>query len=178
LVVSGAQNQRFIPPDLLKIILTGSFGLIQMQMVWMIVIAIVCYFILEKHRFGNQIFAVGGNQNAAKAMGVDIDKVKIITFIITGVLAAFSGLISTTRVGAIGPMQGEGLELQAIAACVVGGTSLLGGRGSVAGAFFGAAILYTMQDILLLLRAPGFYLQLFIGLIIIFAVVVNKAIQK
>jgi len=109
---------------------------------------------------------------------VDVNKVKLIAFVIAGVTAALSGVVSTTRVSSVSPIQGEGLELQAIAACVIGGTSLLGGEGTVLGAFLGATLLYTIQDILLLLRAPGFYLNMFVGLVILAAVIFNQLIKR
>jgi simple sugar transport system permease protein len=112
------------------------------------------------------------------AIGVNSDKVKLIAFVIVGLLAAFSGIISAMRVHSVSPTQGSGLELQAIAACVIGGLSLTGGKGTVLGIFLGAAFLFIIQDILLLIRAPGFYLQMFMGLLLIVAVIFNNLIKK
>jgi simple sugar transport system permease protein len=89
-------------------------------------------------------------------------------------MAALSGVFSATRVNSITPVGGAGLELQAIAACVIGGLSLAGGRGSILGIFLGAALTYTIQDVLLLMRAPGFYLDIFVGALIVGAVILNQ----
>jgi len=178
LVLSQAQNERFDTSGAFKNIFSANVGPVQVQFIWLIIVAFITWFILERHRLGNHFFAAGGNRNAAIALGINVDRVKIIAFVITGVLAAFSGLISTIRVATISPIQGEGLELQAIAACVIGGTALMGGSGSVLGVIIGAALLYTIQDFLLLLRAPGFYLKLFLGLVIIIAVVLNQIVRK
>jgi simple sugar transport system permease protein len=127
---------------------------------------------------GNHIYGVGGNRDAATAIGVNVPRVKLSAFVVAGGAAALSGTISTVRVSSVSPIQGQGLELQAIAACVIGGVSLYGGKGSMIGVFLGAALLYTVQDILLLLRAPGFYLDSFIGAIIPVAATLNRVIQK
>lgn len=178
LLVSGASNEAFNPGPVMTNIFTASIGPVQVQFLWFVAIAILCWLLLERHRTGNHFFATGGNVNAARALGINVKKIKMTGFMILGGLASLSGIISTTRVNNVSPIQGEGLELQAIAACVIGGTALMGGRGSVLGAFLGAALLFTVQDVLLLLRAPGYYLRLFVGLIIVLAVVLNEILRK
>ena len=173
-LVSGTRPASFKPGGTFQAIFTASIGPLQAQFFWLLLVAILCYLLLEHHRLGNHFFAVGGNRQAAMAVGIDVDRVKLVAFVIAGVTAAFSGIMSTTRVSAVSPIQGEGLELQAIAACVIGGTSLSGGEGTVLGAFLGAALLYTIQDILLLLRAPGFYLNMFVGIVILVAAIINQ----
>jgi ribose/xylose/arabinose/galactoside ABC-type transport system permease subunit len=173
------KSEAFNVSDAWKAVFDGNQSFIQAQFVWLIVIALACWYILERTRLGNHLFASGGNSVAAKAAGVNVDRTKVIAFMITGFLAAFSGIVSTVRVTTVSPVQGEGIELEAIAACVIGGTALMGGRGSIIGPFLGAALLYSVQDILLLVRAPGSYLKLFLGIIIVVAVIVNKfAVKK
>ena len=178
LLISQAANESFHPGEFLTAVLTASIGPFQVQFIWFIIVGIGAWFLLERHKLGNHFFAVGGNKKAAIALGINAHRVKVIAFMILGGLSSLAGIISTSRVNAVSPIQGEGLELQAIAACVIGGTALMGGSGSVLGAFLGAALLYTIQDFLLLLRAPGFYLKLFVGLIIIVAAVLNEAMKK
>jgi simple sugar transport system permease protein len=178
LVVSKASNQTFSPNKLFANILTGHIGPLRVQFLWLIAVAIFTWVLLERHKTGNHFFAVGGNKQAASALGINPNKVKIIAFILTGVLTAFAGIISSTRVHSVSPQAGEGLELQAIASCVIGGTALMGGYGTVLGTFLGATLLYTIQDFLLLVRAPGAYLQLFVGLVIIMAAILNQLLKK
>jgi simple sugar transport system permease protein len=178
LLISQSANETFLAGPVVKKIFTGSIGVIQFQFIWFVFLSICAWFILERHQFGNSLFAVGGNRKAAEALGINVRKTKIIAFTILGGLAAFAGVISTVRVSAVSPVQGDGLELQAIAACVIGGTLLTGGGGSVLGAFLGAAIFFTIQDILLLLRAPGSYLQLFVGVVIISAAFINEHMKR
>jgi simple sugar transport system permease protein len=178
LFVSQSENESFLPGGFFEKFFTASIGPMQIQFLWLLLIVGLTWAILERHKLGNYFFAVGGNRQAAEAQGVNPNQVKIIAFAITGLLAALAGIISSTYVQSISPIQGEGLELNAIAACVIGETALMGGQGSVLGAFLGAALLFTIQDILLLLRAPGYYLNLFIGLVIVCAVILNRALRK
>lgn len=177
-IVSGNESASMNPGGTFEAVLAGSMGPMQAQFLWAVFIAILGYLLLERHKLGNHIFAVGGNRESARAIGVYPDFVKMVCFIIVGLLAAFAGIISTARVYSVSPDQGKGLELQAIAACVIGGVSLLGGEGSILGIFLGAALLFTIQDVLLLLRAPGTYLDMFMGILIVVAVIFNRMQRK
>ena len=132
---SDAVQQFLYPGETFEAILTGrTFGPIHAQALWLIAFAIVIYVIMNRHRFGNHVFAVGGNRDAAIATGINANRVKIIAFIICSVLAATAGIFSATRINATIPRQTLlGLELQAIASCVIGGLFLFGGLGDGAG---------------------------------------------
>jgi simple sugar transport system permease protein len=173
-LVHGAQSIGFKPDPVFQFVFGGNFGLVGTSFLWLILCCIGFHMMLQHHRLGNQIFAVGGNRDAATAIGVSPRKIKLIAFSIAGAMAAFSGIISATRVNSINPAQGQGVELQAIAACVIGGLALTGGRGGILGIFLGAALIYTIQDVLLLMRAPGFYLDIFVGALIVIAVIFNQ----
>jgi len=178
LIISQAVTESFYPSAFFTQLFTLNVGPMQIQFLWALLIAMLCWFFLERHKVGNFFFGVGGNRNAASALGVNVGRVKIIAFVITGFLTAFAGIMSTVRINSISPIQGEGLELQAIAACVIGGTALMGGRGTILGAFLGAALMFTIQDILLLLQAPGFYLRMFVGIVIVIAAALNEMLKK
>ncbi len=178
LITSQAVTESFYPSEFFTQLLTMNVGPIQIQFIWALVIATICWFLLERHKVGNFFFGVGGNRNAASALGVNVGKIKMTAFAITGFLTAFAGIMSTVRINSISPIQGEGLELQAIAACVIGGTALMGGKGTILGAFLGAALMFMIQDILLLLQAPGFYLRMFVGIIIVIAAALNELLKK
>ena len=151
--------------------------IIDASFIWFIVVGIVFYFILHHHKIGNHFFAVGGNREAAIAIGINPNRVKLIAFGFAGGCAALAGVVAMSRVGSVQPGGGLGLELEAIAACVIGGTALMGGRGSIIGIMLGTALVYTIQDILLLLRAPGFYFDMFIGGLIVLAVITNTLLR-
>jgi simple sugar transport system permease protein len=174
----GATSIRFYPEQSFTNLMAGSFGVIEAAFVWFIFFTIIFWALLNHHKLGNHFYAVGGNKQAANAIGINPTRVKMIAFGIAGFCATFSGILAAARVGSIQPGQGAGLELQAIAACVIGGLALSGGKGSALGMFLGAALIYTIQDILLLVRAPGFYLDIFVGVLIISAAIFNETISK
>ena len=173
-LVSGLEGHPFYPGDITENLLTGSIGgSVAAQILWMMGFAIAAYALLNRHRLGNHMYAVGGNKEAAISVGIDVNRVKLLAFVLCSLAAAVSGIFSAVRVNSVTLQQGLTLELQAIAVCVVGGLSLFGGRGSILGVVVGAAFVYTIRDILLLIRAPGYYFEVFVGAIIIIAVAMN-----
>ena len=112
------------------------------------------------------------------AIGVGLTMIAGEMDLSVGSMAAFAGILATTRVGSVQPGQGAGLELQAIAACVIGGLSLRGGRGSILGVFLGVMLIFTITDVLLLMRAPGFYLDMFIATLIVAASIFNHGLNR
>ncbi len=179
LLYHGAKSLRYkYESETYKTVLTGDIGVIDASFLWFIAVGIIFYFIVHHHKIGNHFFAVGGNPEAAIAIGINPKRVKLIAFSIAGGCAALSGVVAMSRVGSVQPGGGLGLELEAIAACVIGGCALMGGRGSILGIMLGTALIYTIQDLLLLLRAPGFYFEMFVGGLIVLAVIINVTIRK
>jgi simple sugar transport system permease protein len=178
LLYHGAQALRFKPTDPFATLFGGSVGFVHASIIWFALFAVVFYYLLHHHRLGNHFYAVGGNRNAAVAIGINPTRTKMFAFAIAGFMASLAGVIAATRVGSIQPGGGIGMELQAIAACVIGGLALNGGRGSIVGIVLGTALVFTIQDVLLLLRAPGFYFEMFVGALIVIAVVMNTAIRR
>ena len=178
LFVSGTATIPFRPPSWFDSLVTGEVGFLQAQFLWLLAFVAVAWLLLSRHWIGNHLFAVGGNRKAANAIGVNVMRTKLFAFAAAGFMAAISGIVSTTRVNSVSPIQGQGLELQAIAACVIGGLALTGGRGSAIGIFAGAALIYTVQNVLLLVGAPGYYLDAFIGLVLVVAVIANGMMNK
>jgi ribose/xylose/arabinose/galactoside ABC-type transport system permease subunit len=176
--VSDSRPVMFQPDSFTVNVLTGSLGFIQVQFLWLVLLAVFAYLLLMRHKLGNHIFMVGGNRKAAIAVGVNADRVKVICFVISALCASAAGIVSAVRVSSVTPSGGIGMELQAIAACVVGGLSLYGGRGTVLGIFLGASLLNIIEDVLLLIRAPGYYLDMFVGAIIVIAVVMNRWVER
>lgn len=127
------------------------------------------HLVLSRTRFGRYIYAVGGGDIAAHFVGINIRKVRLFAFMFSGFCAALAGIMFTARLNALTPLAGQGYELSAIAAAVLGGVSLIGGYGSLAGAFMGALIMTILRNILNLLRVPPFYQHIATGLILIVA---------
>lgn len=174
LFVHGSTQIPFSPGQGFQEIFGGRIWLVPTAFIWFVVVAIVFNIILQHTRFGNHIFAVGGNRASAAAIGIRVNRVKIAAFAISSGLAAFAGIISSTRLGAISMTQGASYELEAIAAGVIGGVALTGGRGSIIAVFIGVILINTIRDVLLLAGAPGFYLGIFVGALIVTAAALNE----
>lgn len=178
LLYHGAKALRYKPTEPFATLFDGSIGIIHASIIWFVLFAVLFYFLLHHHKLGNHFFAVGGNRNAAVAIGINPARTKYIAFALAGFMAAFSGVVAAARVGSIQPGGGLGMELQAIAACVIGGLALNGGRGSILGIVLGTALVFTIQDVLLLLQAPAFYFEMFVGALIVIAVVLNTYMRR
>ncbi len=163
--------------DVLVALFAGDYGLFRSQFVWMIIVGILAWFFLHRHKLGNHIFAVGGNANAAKAISINPNKVKLMSFAIFGACVGFAAILISVRTSAMQPGSTADYTLIAVAAAVVGGTSLLGGRGAIIGMIVGAALIRIIENGLILAKAPGFYIQLFVGLIIVVAAIFNKLME-
>jgi len=160
-------------------ILTGEIGgIIPVQVVWFVAFGIALGMLLHFHKFGNWVYATGDNREAARAMGINTDMVKTICFIIVGILCAFVAMIQIIRVSSFSSRAGDGWELKAIAASVVGGTALAGGRGSMVGIFLGALIISAIENGLVVLRIPYFWTYVVFGLVIIFSVLSSRYLER
>ena len=140
-----------------------------------LIIAIILWVVLTKTPLGEYIFAVGGNEEAARVCGVPVAKTKIAVYVISGVLASVAALILVGRLGAAEPTLGNLWEMNAIAAAAIGGASLMGGKGSVFGTILGAIILGSLTNGFTLLNIQSFYQLLATGIIIIVAMLVDRA---
>ncbi len=174
-------STSFYPNETFKSVLTGQIaGPVSAQLVWLILFGVAAYLILNRHQLGNHMFAVGGNKTAAIAVGVNARRVKLIAFVICATTAGVAGVMQATRISEIEPSFAtiSGFELKAIAAVVVGGVSLFGGRGAVLGMILGAALIETVDNILVLIAAPETIFKGLLGAIIIVAVILNTIISR
>ena len=135
-------------------------------------------FIASRTAFGRRIYAIGGNVDAARLSGVNVERSKLAVFAINGLMVAIAGLILSSRLGAGSPSAGNIAELDAIAACVIGGTSLAGGVGSVAGAVMGAFIMASLDNGMSMLDVPTFWQYIVKGAILLLAVWMDSATKR
>jgi simple sugar transport system permease protein len=150
----------------------------QVSIFWFIGVIVVLSFLLLRTRFGNWTFAAGGNERAARSMGVPVDRVWIILFVLTATAACLTGLIQVGRFNTVEATRGQLLELQAIAAAVIGGARLNGGYGSVLGAALGAFMIAMIQQGLVLSGIASYWLNFAIGTLIISAVILNQVLGR
>jgi ribose transport system permease protein len=148
----------------------GYFLGIPMPVIIMIFIYLIAYVLLNYLPFGRYIYAIGGNEEAVSLSGIKVKKFKTIAYVISGITAALSGIVITSRLMSGQPMAGDGFELDAIASVVLGGTDINGGRGSIVGTFVGALIMGVLSNGLNLLGVSPYVQRVFKGLIILFAI--------
>ena len=160
--------------DLFSSIGTGSLFGLPTPIIIMIIIFAIAFFILKNTTIGRYIFSVGGNEEATKLSGINVDRIKIFAYGASGLLAALAGIIVTARLSSAQPTAGSGYELDAIAAVVIGGTSLAGGIGSIFGTIIGALIIGILNNALNLLDVGSYYQQLAKGLVILIAVLLDR----
>ena len=173
LVITDANTIQGLP-DGFQEIANGSVVGIPNLLILFVVIAAIAAFVLKRTVFGRYVYAVGSNPEAARLAGVPVRLVTITVYGIAGLLSAVGGVLLTSRLGAGVPTAGTGFELQAIAACVIGGASLSGARGSAIGAACGALLIGVLNNGGNLLAVNSFYLQIAIGLLILVAVAFDQ----
>lgn len=156
----------------------SSLGPIPIPIVIFFLVAVAAAIILNLTRFGRYVYAVGGNIEAARAAGINVGLIQLGVFTISGLLCGLAGLVFTSRLGAAQAISGQGYELIAIAAVVVGGASLFGGRGSVSKTIVGTLIIQVLQNGLVMLNVPSPIQQIIIGMIIIGAVALDMFVSK
>jgi ribose/xylose/arabinose/galactoside ABC-type transport system permease subunit len=160
-------------------LLSGLFGLpgIPFAVLVMAVVVIVFAIVLGRTAFGRYVLALGGNEEAARLAGVDTGRVKTLVYMISGGCAAVGGLLLVARFSSGAPQNGTGYELQAIAAVVVGGTSLMGGRGTIVGTFLGALLIGVLNNVMNLLHVESYTQLVVLGIVILTALVLD-ALRK
>lgn len=152
----------------------GYFFGIPVPAVTMIFVFIILVIILQKTTFGRHTYAIGGNEVASKISGIKVNRVKILIYGISGLMSALAGAILTSRLNSAQPTAGTSYELDAIAAVVLGGTSLTGGKGRIVGTFIGVLIIGVLNNGLNLLGVSSFYQQVVKGIVILIAVLIDR----
>ncbi|WP_394019689.1 ABC transporter permease [Anaerococcus cruorum] len=156
----------------------GQFFGIPFQVILFILAFLLLWIILNKTALGRKIYAVGGNEKASYISGINIDKVKICVYVISSLMAVLSGLVLTSRLNSAQPTAGAAYEMDAIAAVVLGGTSMTGGSGSLTGTLIGILILGVLNNGLNLLGVSSFYQQIVKGIVILIAVLIDRKRNK
>ena len=149
------------------------FGLIPLPVIYLIIIAVIAHYVLKRTSIGRYVFATGSNEEAARLSGINVRLVKLFVYSFSGFMCGLSGVILLSRLNSAQPAIGSGYELDAIAAAVIGGTSLSGGVGQVVGTIIGALIMSTMKNGLNLMHVSQFWQQVIIGIVVILAVYID-----
>jgi simple sugar transport system permease protein len=159
-------------------LLVGRWFGVPMQFVWLVVLAVVTWLLLFRHRLGQNAHVIGDNKQAAALMGIPIVRTRIILFVLTGVAAALAGVMNSFQVFNFYPSQGSGYLLSALAAVFVGGTSVFGGRGTVWGTVIGAFLIGGIDAGIVAVNLKDFWTQFIYGCIILAAITVHALLQR
>lgn len=156
----------------------GKIGFMPIPVIITIVVAAFAIYLLSKTRFGRYLYALGGNEDSARLSGINTSKIKVLAYVISGFAASIAGVIITSRIGSASPNAGMGFELDAIAAVVIGGTSLAGGEGRITGTIIGALVIGVLNNGLNLMNVSPFYQAIVKGLVILIAVLLDRKSRK
>lgn len=162
-------------PDSFGLIGRGYLFQVPMPVIWMVAAFVVLYILLKFTSFGRHVFALGGNEEATRLSGINTKRVKVLVYSISGLLSSISGIILTSRLNSAQPTAGTSYELDAIAAVVLGGTSLAGGKGWIGGTLIGAMIIGVLDNGLNLMNVSSFYQQVVKGAVILLAVLLDRS---
>jgi ribose/xylose/arabinose/galactoside ABC-type transport system permease subunit len=153
-------------------------GVVPIPVLWMLAWGVFMYLLLHRTTFGVKVFATGDNREAAELAGIKTMRVKRVGFLLTALAAGISAVISLSFLKTVTPTQGTGLELEAIAASVIGGTAMSGGVGSILGTFIGTFIMAEVRTGLVLLGTDAYVQDAFVGLVIALAVIINVRLSS
>ncbi|KGQ37511.1 autoinducer 2 ABC transporter permease LsrC [Avibacterium volantium] len=176
LLITGGKWIEGLPQDLK---LLASPNLLSISPIgWMtLILILISYFILTRTQNGRNFYAVGDNLQGALQLGVKTNQIRILAFTINGLMAAIAGIVFTSQIGFVPNSTGSGLEMKAIAACVLGGISLLGGTGNILGAVLGAYFLIQIDTILVLLKVPAYWNNFIAGLVLLCVLIFDGRIR-
>jgi ribose/xylose/arabinose/galactoside ABC-type transport system permease subunit len=174
---TGGQGISGLPSEFTAIG-QGYLGVVPVPVIALVVVAVVVALFLGYHVWGTYIYSIGGNETAAILTGLPVARVKIFVYVVCGALSALAGVLVVSRVGVSLPGQSLGYELQVIAAAVIGGVSLQGGRGTILGAVLGALLIGLIQNILVFERVAPYWQTAFTGGIILLAAIVDVLRQR
>jgi len=181
LVLTSGQNfpLDYIKSTIFYPLLVGKIGgFVPAQMVWLVVIAILGWVLLNRHRFGAHIYLTGDNINSAELMGVNTGRTRIQAFMLVGLVSAFAGVIASFYVAYFWPNMGSGYLLNTLASVFLGGTSVFGGTGTILGTFLGTFIIGSIDAATVAVGLTGFLTQMIYGFIIVLSVIMHTYLRK
>jgi simple sugar transport system permease protein len=153
-------------------------GFLPMQMVWLVIITILGWLILNRHKFGAHVYLIGDNIKSAELMGVNTGRVRIQAFMLVGLVSAFAGLVASFYISYFWPNMGSGYLMTTLAAVFLGGTSVFGGTGTILGTFLGTFIIGSIDAATVAVGLTGFLTQMIYGFIIVLSVILHSYLRK
>lgn len=172
-IYTGAVTVRGLPP-VFSTTMNAWNDKVPIPVIVMLIVLAVVYLVIKYTKWGRYVYAIGGNEEATRLSGVNVNRVRIATYTLMGVICAIAGILYLGRIGSADANTGTGYEMDAIAAAAIGGASLAGGKGNLVGTILGAILLAALQNGLTLLKVQSFYQTAATGLIIIIAVIIDR----
>jgi len=159
--------------------LTGEAnGFWEHETLWMIFIAFIVWFVLNRHQFGAHIYLIGDNVNSARLMGVNVDRTRLLAFALVGLAAAFSGMLTSMQLNSFFPTQGNTQLMPTLSSVFLGGTSVFGGTGTILGTFIGCFVLGMIKPGLIAVGLTGYWTQLINGFVIVASVAMHMFLRR
>jgi len=180
-VIRGGQGESLVltKNTVLRNMLVGKInGYFPAQVIWMLLIGISVWMLLNRHKFGAHVYLIGDNENSARLMGVNVGRTRMLLFALVGLASAFGGVIQSVDVWYFWPNLGEGYLMNTLAAVFLGGTSVYGGTGTILGTFVGCFIIGAIQPGIIAIGLTGYWTKLIYGLIITVSVAMHTILRK
>jgi ribose transport system permease protein len=178
LLVTGGRQIPDLGGNFFEAIGGGMLGFVPIPVIILLAVALLSHFVLRYTRWGRNWYSIGGNEETAFLSGINVNAHKVAVYVLTGVCVGIAAVTLTSRIGAALPLMGSGYELQSIAAVVIGGVALTGGRGNILGAFLGVLLLGVISNSLNMLDVSAFFQDITVGVIIFVAVIANQYSQR
>lgn len=180
-VITKGQGRSLVDAKdtvLRDVLVSKVFGYWPAQMIWMALIAVLVWVLLNRHKFGAHVYLIGDNEASARLMGVNVDRTRMLLFAIVGLAAAFGGVIQSLDVWYFWPNLGEGYLMNTLAAVFLGGTSVFGGTGTILGTFIGCFIIGEIQPGIIAIGWTAYWTKLIYGLIITASVAMHTILRR
>lgn len=177
-IINGGQAVSGFPLDIGAVMKTRFFGVVPIGVLYVVVFYAIMVFVLSYTKFGRRIYAIGGNPHAARLSGIKVKRLEVSVYVISGVFAAFAGVMLLGRLLYADPSAGNSYEMDAIAAAVIGGISMSGGKGRLVNTVVGAIILATLTNGLQIMNVATYYQTVITGLVVIIAVFADKQKER
>jgi simple sugar transport system permease protein len=177
-ITGGFLTDHIGPKPPLFLAFAARFGAFSVSTIWMLAVVAVFAFILDYTRYGNWVYAVGGNREVAEKLGIKVARVKITNFVICALLAGFAGCVGVARISSVNPAADFDLMFNAMAGGIIGGCLISGGRGSIIGTLLGVILLTSVNSGLILAGASPYWYRAFVGAIVLAVVIINLVVGK
>ncbi len=181
LVILNGKGASLVPAKgtfIYNLFVGKTFGYIPNQMIWLVIVGVFTWLLLNRHKFGAHVYLIGDNEASARLMGINVGRTRMLAFAMVGLAAGLAGIMASMQVAYFWPSLGEGYLLTTLSSVFLGGTSVFGGVGTILGTFIGAFIIGAINAAIVAIGLTGYWTQLIYGLIIILSVTMHSVLRR